>query len=105
MALYLLGFGCISLNGTSVTSSPPRVPQFNFTLTEYEITIPVWSLGPLPPDISVDDAKFTSSSCSVYYMHLIQCRHVNVPKIVDTLRCPSNAMPLLSLLLEASGTK
>jgi len=71
--IFLLGFGCISLNGTSVTSSPPRVPQFNFTLTEYEMTIPVWSLGPLPPDISVDDAKFTSSSCSVYYMHLIQC--------------------------------
>lgn len=69
---YLLGFGCISLNGTSVTSSPPRVPQFNFTLTEYEMTIPVWSLGPLPSDINVDDAKLTSSSCSIYCMHFIQ---------------------------------
>jgi len=60
--LFIPGFGCISLNGTSVTSSPPKVPQFNFTLTEYEIMIPVWSLGPRPSAINVDDAKLTSSS-------------------------------------------
>jgi hypothetical protein len=28
------GAGCISLNGTSVTSSPPKVPQFNLARTE-----------------------------------------------------------------------
>lgn len=60
--LIVLGFGCMSLNGTSVTSSPPKVPQFSFTRTEYEITIPVWSLGPLPSAINVDDARLTSSS-------------------------------------------
>lgn len=52
----------MSLNGTSVMSSPPNVPQFNLTRTEYEMTIPVWSLGPLPSAINVDDAKLTSSS-------------------------------------------
>lgn len=42
------GAGCNSLNGTSVTNSPPKVPQFNFTLTEYEITIPMDSPGNFP---------------------------------------------------------
>lgn len=56
------GAGCISLNGTSVTNSPPSVPQLTFTRIEYEITIPMASVEVLPSLNIVDDAKLTSSS-------------------------------------------
>lgn len=58
----LPGAGCMSLNGTSVTNSPPNVPQLTLTRTEYEITIPMASDGHFPSLIKVDDAKLTSSS-------------------------------------------
>uniref|UniRef100_A0A182U6S8 Uncharacterized protein n=1 Tax=Anopheles melas TaxID=34690 RepID=A0A182U6S8_9DIPT len=75
--------GFISLNGTSVWSSPPSVPQLSLTRSEYEMTIPIASDGHLPSLISVDEARLTSSS----------------------FRWPSSAMPRRSLLLEASGTR
>lgn len=59
---FLPGAGFISLNGTSVTNSPPRVPQLTLTRIEYEITIPMASDGDFPSPIKVDDAKLTSSS-------------------------------------------
>lgn len=56
------GAGFISLKGTSVWSSPPRVPQFNLTRNEYEMTIPIDSAAVFPSLPIVDDARLTSSS-------------------------------------------
>lgn len=67
--------GCSSLKGTSVTSSPPRVPQFSLTRTEYETTIPMASAGHLPSGTKVELAKLTSSS----------------------FRCPSSATPAINV--------
>lgn len=66
------GAGCISLNGTSVTNSPPSVPQLTLTRIEYEMTIPIASEEVFPSLIKVDDAKLTSSS----------------------FKCPSKAIPI-----------
>lgn len=63
ISLWLLpGAGCINLNGTSVTNSPPSVPQLTLTRIEYEMTMPMASVDVLPSPINVDDAKLTSSS-------------------------------------------
>lgn len=62
----------MSLNGTSVHNSPPKLPQFNFTRNEYETTIPIASAGDLPSATSVELAKLVSSS----------------------FKCPSSAIPL-----------
>ncbi|KAI8428474.1 hypothetical protein MSG28_007282 [Choristoneura fumiferana] len=53
--------GCSNLKGTSVTSSPPSVPQFSFTRTEYDTTIPMASAGHLPSATNVELASYTIS--------------------------------------------
>lgn len=73
------GAGCINLNGTSVTNSPPSVPQLTLTRIEYEITMPIASVEVFPSVIKVDDAKLTSSS----------------------FKCPSKAMPVIKWMLSS----
>ena len=58
--LYIPGAGCISLNGTSATNSPPMEPRSSLTRATYETTKPVASLHSA---MRVDEAKLTSSSC------------------------------------------
>lgn len=60
--INLPGAGFNNLNGTSVWSSPPNVPQLSLTRTEYETTIPIDSDDVLPSAPRVDDARLTSSS-------------------------------------------
>uniref|UniRef100_A0A8D8RMA9 Uncharacterized protein n=1 Tax=Cacopsylla melanoneura TaxID=428564 RepID=A0A8D8RMA9_9HEMI len=57
------GLGCIRVNGSSATRSPPRAPRQSFTLTLYCTMIPRLSRarGSL---IMVDEARFVSSSLS-----------------------------------------
>lgn len=62
MANKLPGAACINLNGTSVVSSPPKVPQLTLIRIEYEMTMPIASDAVFPSLINVDDAKLTSSS-------------------------------------------
>lgn len=56
----LPGAGCISLKGTSATSSPPIEPILHLTRATYEMTKPVAET--LFSAVAVDEARLTSSS-------------------------------------------
>lgn len=60
MGDFLPGAGCISLKGTSATSSPTIEPMLHLTRATYEMTKPV--AEGLFSAVAVDEAKFTSSS-------------------------------------------
>lgn len=85
------GAGCINLKGTSVTNSPPKVPQFSLQRREYEIIIPMESTF-LPSLVKVDEARLTSSSCK------FKCVHCGIIKFQAYLQVPIKRDPVAVLV-------